>query len=249
MKKTVILLNNAGGVGKTAAVASLAGLAVTEGMRVLCVDLDPQATLTRQFLPSPPETDIGAALRGGRLPVSNVLFNFDLVPSSPNLQDSDRANGIAAGDYSGVARALSPMKTRYDLILVDCPPSLGYLSRCAIAAADYILSPVLPDIKSLIGLQHLEAAVAEYATKDVLGIDGVFLANYNGRRRLDAEIAAKISELYEDRLYMAKIRQCNKVRECLTEWTDVATYAPTSNAATDYRRLLTELTKRLENNE
>ena len=242
MKQIVILLNNAGGVGKTAAVATLAALLVEAGKRVLIVDVDPQATVTRQFLMAPPEENIGAALLGGPVPIRNVLFNFDLVPASPTLTDEI----IAGADYSRMAKALEPLRKQYDYIFVDCPPSLGYLSRCAIAAADYILSPVLPDMKSLYGLQHLEDAVDKFASKAEPGIDGVFLANYNGRRMMDVAVAAKLKEMYPDQMFDAKIRQCNKVRECLRQWCDVATYAPHSNAAVDYRRLLNELMERME---
>ena len=242
MKKIIILLNNAGGVGKTAAVASLAGLMAAQGLRILVVDLDPQATLTRQFLPKKPSADISAALRGGTVPIKSILFNLDIIPATPAL--ADVREGRAGRDW--LARVLAPLQPRYDYILIDCPPSLGFMSCSAIAAADYILSPVLPDLKSLYGLQQLEDAVDECATKAEEGIDGVFLANYNARRNLDVDIAEKLKELYGDRLFGTRIRQCNKVRECLRAWTDVATYAPRSNAAVDFRHLLRELQERLD---
>lgn len=242
MKKIIIVFNNAGGVGKTATVASLAGQMAEQGRRVLAVDLDPQATLTKQFLPAPPSVDIGAALRGGTVPIASVLFNFDLIPASPTLSDEI----IGSDNYTCLAKLLEPMRKQYDFIIVDCPPSMGYLSRNAIAAADYILSPVLPDLKSIYGTQHLEDAIEAYATKNSPGIDGIFLTGFNRRRIMDLDVVAKLKEMYPQRLFDTKIRTCNKVRECLRAWCDVTTYAPRSNAAVDYRRLLNELIDRLQ---
>ncbi len=239
MKKIIILLNNAGGVGKTAAVASLAGMMAADGKRILAVDLDGQATLTRQYLPELPDDDIGTALQGGPVPIKAVQFGLDIVPATPRLAN------LAAGDTTWLKEALAPFAKTYDYILADCPPSLGYISRCAIAAADYVLSPVLPDLKSLYGLQQLEDVVDMFGTKDEPGIDGVFLANYNGRRSLDRDVEAKLHELYGKKLFEARIRQCNKLRECLRGMTDIQTYAPRSTGAVDYRKLLDELLLRL----
>lgn len=239
MKQIIILLNNAGGVGKTAAVASLAGMMAAEGKRILAVDLDGQATLTRQYLPELPDDDIGTALLGGPVPIKAVQFGLDIVPATPRLAN------LTSSDTTWLKDALAPLKKTYDYFLVDCPPSLGYISRCAIAAADFVMAPVLPDLKSLYGLQQLEDSVDMYATKDEPGIDGVFIANYNGRRSLDRDVETKLRELYGNKLFEARIRQCIKLRECLRGLTDIQSYAPRSSGAIDYRKLLDELLNRL----
>lgn len=239
MKQIIILLNNAGGVGKTAAVASLAGMMAAEGKRILAVDLDGQATLTRQYIPGFPDTDIGSVLMGGPVPVISVQFGLDIVPATPRLAN------LTSSDTTWLKDALAPLKKTYDYILVDCPPSLGHISRCAIAAADFVLSPVLPDLKSLYGLQQLEDVVDMFGTKAEPGIDGVFFANFNGRRGLDRDVEAKLHELYPDKLFNVRIGQCNKLRECLRGMTDIQSYAPRSSGAYDYRKLLDELLTRL----
>lgn len=165
MGAVVALLNQKGGVGKTTVTLGLTSAAARAGRRVLVVDLDPQASATWVLGIDPAEVSRSAAalVDGSTVDASEIVVpasprwgqHIDLVPSGPVLQRAEQ------GDTVHLRRALAAVQHRYDAVLVDCPPSLGSLTRSALGAARHALLVVEPSALSLRGIGAVADTVDE----------------------------------------------------------------------------------------
>ena len=242
MKKIICLYNHAGGVGKTTAAAAIASLLAARGLRTLAVDLDSQANLTQFLSAKRPGDSIEQALRGGPLPLIDLQPYLCLAPASPGLitVENELRNDQNARALQNV---LSETRDDFDFVVIDTPPSTDYLAINALSAADFLLVPVLPDGKSLAGLDQVRIACK--ASSSTTTIDGIFLSNYNSRRCLDAFIDEELRKRHAGLVFETRIRQCISLRECALHGCDIISYAPRSSAAQDYKSLVDELIQRL----
>ena len=162
---TLALVNNKGGVGKTASAVSLAAGLAAEGRRVLLADLDAQGSaslslgLVRADLqPGTAEVILdGRQVRDAIRPSS--VAGLDILPGSMKLASADLSLADVKGREAVLKAALTPIRADYDFIVLDCPPSLGLLTVNALTAADFFLIPVTPDYLALEGLVNLLEAV------------------------------------------------------------------------------------------
>ncbi|MER3481714.1 MAG: hypothetical protein C4327_14940 [Meiothermus sp.] len=156
--QTVAVFNQAGGVGKTTLTLNLGYHLAQRGLKVLLVDLDPQATLTA-FLglaPSDLEATVyDALLRREGLPIHKNLAGMDLVPSNILLAGAEQELVSALNREGRLRKALEEVRAAYDVALVDCPPSLGLLAILGLAAADYVVVPVQTHFKAYLGTDQL----------------------------------------------------------------------------------------------
>ena len=156
--KTITVFNQAGGVGKTTLALNLGYHLARQGARVLLVDLDPQASLTTflGFEPDDLETTLYEALmERSPLPIIGEVFGMALVPSNITLAGAEQELVSALGREARLKRVLDPAAASFDLVVVDCPPSLGLLAVLGLAAADYILVPVQTQYKAYKGTDQL----------------------------------------------------------------------------------------------
>lgn len=245
--KTIAVINQKGGVGKsTTALAVGAGL-ILEGASVLFIDLDAQGNLSYT---------LGADTQGynamGVLQKPETLkgeiqhtAQGDIIPSSPALTGADVIITETGKEYR-LKEALESISSAYDFCVIDTPPALGILTVNALTACDGAVIPAQADIYSLQGIAQLNSTiqtVKKYCNPN-LSIMGIVLTRYNGRsviRREVAEMLEQTAGSLHTKLYKTKIRECTAIVEAQATKESIFSYAPKSNAATDYKALIDEI--------
>lgn len=194
---TVAVVSLKGGVGKTTVTLGLAAAAWQQGMRTLVVDLDPQANSTSALDPQPYPFTMNDVLADGRegvaveaITVSGWGASIDLVPSETALEHRNIPSGSASAER--LRTVLAGLDSQYDLILIDCPPSVGELTRNALVAADRVLVVTEPGYFALQGAASAMVAidVVKETANSQLSVVGI-LANRvrPGRREADIRLA------------------------------------------------------------
>ncbi len=201
---TIAVANQKGGVAKTTTVASLGAALVELGERVLLVDLDPQGSLTFSLGIDPEELDVtvGEVLLGTSPPGEAVLVTEDgmhLMPASITLTQVEEALVSRTGREQRLRVALDKISADYDMILIDCPPSLGVLTVGALSAAQQVLIPLQAETLSHRGVGQLLDTIHDVKKfiNSSLTIVGVLPTMYDGRTRHAQNVLAAISETYD----------------------------------------------------
>ncbi|HEU4751494.1 MAG TPA: ParA family protein [Armatimonadota bacterium] len=203
--QTIAIAQQKGGVGKTTSVANLAAAFVRRGLRVLAVDCDPQGSLTLALGGDPVEVTatIGdAMLSGGPIPIqSTQIEHLDLCPATRLLADVEFQLAPRVGRERFLARTLKQVEERYDITLLDAPPSLGLLTINCLTAAQAVFVPVTPSLLGAAGLRDLLATVEEVreGINPGLKIGGVFITFADPRtvagKRAEADLREDLGAL------------------------------------------------------
>jgi len=231
--------NIKGGVGKTATAVNLSYLAAAEGYRVLLWDLDPQGAASYLFRIKPRVKGGGKALIKGRRPVDDAIKGtdfdgLDLLPADFTYRNLDLMLDSAKQPARRLAGLLAPLKKEYDLVVLDCPPSISLLSESVLHAADLLLVPLIPTTLSVRTLDQL--------TDFVGGFNGhkpailAFFSMLDRRKRLHTQIAA---ELPAERSGFANavIPAASIIEQMSVHRAPVAAFASRTQAARQYREL------------
>lgn len=238
-QRITAIINEKGGTGKTTTADALAyGLSRRE--KVLSIDLDPQCNLSavrgELEIKGPTiydvltgETTITSAVRRGE--------GGDFIAGSRNLAALSPPTGY-------LTDAIRELPGHYDFIVIDCPPTLGALSICALTAATDIIIPVTPDVFALQALANIREtvkAVRRHGNPD-LKIAGILFTRYTGRTNITQEMsevfAGAAAEL-GTKVYKARIRECTAIREAQALRQNILTFTR-SNGAQDYDQFITE---------
>jgi chromosome partitioning protein len=244
MARTITVLSQKGGTGKTTVVRTLADAYRRVGIRVLCADLDPQGNLSDYFDVPPEASPTVADVLAGDAHAADAIHD-GVLPANLGLAQAELVLGGKMGRELTLRRALRDVRPRYDLVLLDCPPSLGLLTVNALVAADHALISSEAEYFSLQGVeQALE--VVELA-KDSLHPDldwlGVVL-NIADMRLIHArEALAQLKERFGERVFDTVIRRSVRYAESAERGVSVLDYAPDLGA--DYLALAEELLSRL----
>lgn len=251
MARIISVITQKGGVGKTTIVNALAATLTKNGQKVLTVDLDPQSNLS---------FSMGAE-------TENVSTVYDVLKSEISaadcIQHTDTADILPADillssieiEYQGRNRefllrnALEDIKDMYDCILIDSPPSLGILTVNALAASEYALTPMLPDIFSLQGITKVYETIERVrkTCNPDISIGGIIINKYNRRSRLHKEVygtAKLISEKFDIPVLSSYIRECIYYTECQSLQCDITNYGRRRTALRDFEKLAKELEER-----
>jgi len=251
---TLALVNAKGGVGKTTTAVNVAAGLVELGRRVLLVDLDAQGSaalslgLTREEL----EPGAAAVLLDGQSLAAAVrptyIEGLRILPGSLGLASADLALADVSGREEVLAAALAPARAKYDLVLVDCPPSMGLLSVNALVAADRYIVPVTPDYLAAAGLVALLEAVERIRAGigRAAGLLGILLTLADYRLNVTAELAGMIRRQFGRAVFRTEIRGNVKLKEAPSFGRTVLDYAPRSTGAVAYRELTREVLARLK---
>jgi chromosome partitioning protein len=241
---TIAVLSQKGGTGKTTAVRTLTDILRRIGLRVLAVDLDPQANLS-DYLDVDPDAEptIGDVLAGRAKPAEAV--HDGIIPANLGLAEAELMLGGKMGRELTLKRALRELKPAYDVVLIDCPPALGLLTVNALVAAEYALLSAEAQYFALQGVeQALE--VIELA-RDSLNPDlqwlGVVLNIADMRTRHSREAFDSLREHFGDKLLDTTIRASIAYAESAERAVSILDYRP--DLATDYLNVADELLRRL----
>lgn len=241
---TIAVLSQKGGTGKTTAVRTLTDILRRIGLRVLAVDLDPQANLS-DYLDVDPDAEptIGDVLAGRAKPAEAV--HDGIIPANLGLAEAELMLGGKMGRELTLKRALRELKPAYDVVLIDCPPALGLLTVNALVAAEYALLSAEAQYFALQGVeQALE--VIELA-RDSLNPDlqwlGVVLNIADMRTRHSREAFDSLREHFGDKLLDTTIRASIAYAESAERAVSILDYRP--DLATDYLHVADELLRRL----
>ncbi|MCK4660041.1 MAG: ParA family protein [Phycisphaerae bacterium] len=261
--RTIAIINQKGGVGKTTTVANLGAALALAGRRVLLIDLDPQTHLTLSCNVEPDTDqlsiyDILIDEKSADEAAVEVEKNTWLIGSDIDLAAAETELANVTGRELILRNALSAMVGRYDFILIDCPPSLGLLTVNALTAAEEVFVPLQPHFLALQGVGKLFETVALVRDRlnPKLSVTGIVLCLYETGTRLAGEVVADLRQFIENargtvvpwahaRIFDTVIRRNIKLAECPSHGLTIFDYEPRSNGALDYARLAGEVLGKL----
>ncbi|MDY6913327.1 MAG: ParA family protein [Planctomycetota bacterium] len=256
--RTIAVINQKGGVGKTTTVANL-GAAVAACRRDTClVDLDPQSHLTLHFgiepgLPARSMYDVLTGKTAFSEAVQTVAPHLALVPSVIDLAAAEVELVGTVGREQILADKLVAQPPPYEFVLIDCPPSLGLLTLNALAAANEVLIPLQPHFLALQGLGKLLETVSlvQRRINPALRVSGVIFCMYESNTRLAGEVLEDLKAFFAAarntpspwstaRIFQCVIRRNIKLAECPSHGRTIFDYEPHSHGAQDYQALAEE---------
>ncbi len=246
MGQVIAFANQKGGVAKTTTTLNL-GVALAErGQRVLAIDLDPQGNLTMSQGLDPDDLERSMFdVLVHKTPIVEVIHHqeIDLAVSSIDLAGAELALSSMIGRERALQKALLPVRSDYDFILIDTPPSLGLLTINALTAADGVIVPVQCEYLSLRGLIQLEntlTMIRDNLNPDVR-IRGILPTMFDGRTLHAKEAVEILEENFGDLVFQTKIRKTVRYAEAPVKGTSVLKYDSKGNAAKAYRDLAGEV--------
>ena len=244
--KTIAIINQKGGTGKTTTAINLGTALARLKKKVLLIDLDPQANLSYSFGIQNPNGSIAEVLQGKKT-LQTILVEregLNIAPSSLSLADVEVSLVNKIGRENILKDRLKALKG-YDYVFIDSPPSLSVLTVNALNTANDVLIPAQMEVLSLQGLTQLLDTVKEVkrVLNNRLKIDGIIPSMYDGRRRLSGEVLDTIDKNIKEKVFKTHIRECVKIAEAPSFAKSVLTYAPHSNGAIDYMSLAKEFIK------
>lgn len=253
--KVIAVANQKGGVGKTTTAVNLAACIAAAGQRVLLFDLDPQANATSGVGVEKVE---GASayrplLGEGALTDKIKPTAFDrlsLIPSEVDMCGADVELARSENHLQRVALALQPVRDsgKFDLILVDCPPSLGILTLNAFVVADGVLVPLQCEYYALEGITMMNRVLTQLRDAGVnprLEIFGVVMTMFDGRTKLSNEVVTEVRALLGDRVFETVIPRSTKLAEAPSFGKPILHYDKYSASAAAYDVLAQEVMTRL----
>jgi chromosome partitioning protein len=249
----ISLCNQKGGVGKTTTVINLGAALAEFGRKVLLVDFDPQASLTvgLGINPNVVDSTIYHLMMERDVPLDDVVVptnvpGVDLIPSNIDFAGAEMQLINEVGREQVLSRALDRAKTRYDVILVDCQPSLGLLTVNALAAADGVIVPLECEYFALRGVALLKGTIEKVQDRlnPKLTIVGLLGTMYDGRTLHSREVLQTLVSGWGESVFQTVIRRTIKFSEATVAGEPLTEYASTSSGAESYRQLAKEVLAR-----
>jgi chromosome partitioning protein len=258
--RTIALMNQKGGVGKTTTTVNLGAALAEQGQRVCLIDLDPQAHLTINYGVEPGTADTVSLYHvlvedhSILEAVQKVGDNIALVPSSIDLAAAEIELVSVLGRETLMRKKLESAQHDFDFILFDCPPSLGLLTINALAAATEVIIPMQPHFLALQGVAKLLETVqlVNRRMNPKLNVSGIVLTMFDAQTKLSMEVVAELNGFIDAaagkplpwanaKVFDTKIRRNIKLAESPSFGKTIIQYEPSSNGANDYRALAREV--------
>ncbi|MCS7173216.1 MAG: ParA family protein [Armatimonadetes bacterium] len=253
MAAVLAVVNQKGGVGKSTTALNLSAALARRGRRVLLVDLDPQGNAT-SGLGIPKEglrsSVYDVLLR--RLPLRAVLLptavdGLEVAPSTVELAGAEVELATEVDREGRLREALEGLRDRYDLVAVDCPPSLGLLTLNALVAADQALLPIQCEYYALEGLSLLlrTLELVRESLNPQLRVGGVVLTMYDPRTKLSEQVAREVRAFFGGEVFRTVIPRTVRLAEAPSHGQPIFLYDPHSRGAAAYDALAEEVAERL----
>jgi chromosome partitioning protein len=240
--RRVAVYNSKGGVGKTTTAVNLAYLAAQRGQRTLVWDLDPQAAATYIFRIRPRVKGGGERVVRGRKPIDAAVkgtdfANLDLLPADFTYRHMDLMLDHSKRPTKRLGRVLEPLQDEYDLVVLDCPPSVSLVSENILRAADLVLSPMIPTTLSVRTFDQLcEFVVDMHRSARLTG----FFSMVDRRKRLHRDLLEQLPAERAD-VARASIPAQSLIEQMAVQRAPVPHYAPRSAATRSYTQLFAEV--------
>ena len=251
--RVIALCNQKGGVGKTTTTINTAAALAEYGRKVLLVDFDPQGALTRGLGIEPTdgqtiyELMINRKLKTQDVILKTQIEGLDIIPANIQLSAAEIQLVAEPGREKILAAVLRPVLGNYDVVMIDCQPSLGLLTVNALTAAHGVMIPVACDYFALKGLELLIRNTVELVKErlnESLKIDGILATMYDPRTLHSRNMLNQLNEEYGDTVFRSVIKLTVKFKDSSERGKPVTVYAPSSEAAELYRAVAREMVDR-----
>ena len=250
MGKTIVFVNQKGGVGKTTSAINIGAYIALAGKKVLLVDFDSQGNMSSGVGVSKDKPTIYELLAGTATPQAAVkkssIPNLDAISASIDLSGA----AIELVDQENweyyLKNALDPLKSKYDYILIDGPPSLGILTLNGLAAADSVLVPMQCEYFALEGITLLLQTVQK-VQKEInpnLTIGGIFFTMYDSRTRLAQDVVLQVKSYFKDVVFNTIVPRNVRLSEAPSHGLPICKYDPECAGAKSYEKLAEEVIRR-----
>ncbi|WP_257866268.1 ParA family protein [Nocardioides marmotae] len=251
--RVVSMCNQKGGVGKTTTTINLGASLVEQGRKVLLVDFDPQGSLSVGLGLNPHEMDLTVynLLMERDVTLDDVVVpsgvpGMDLLPSNIDLSAAEVQLVHEVAREQTLQRVLAPALAEYDVILIDCQPSLGLLTVNALTASHGVIVPLECEYFALRGVALLKTTIDKVKERlnPGLEIDGVLGTMFDGRTLHSREVMERLVQAWGDKVFHTVIRRTVKFSDSTVAGEPITTYASSSAGADSYRQLAKEVLAR-----
>jgi len=252
MPRIYAFANQKGGVGKTTTAVNLGAYLAASGRKVLLVDADPQANATSSL--GVDKNAVNPSIYHAliqEVPLDQIILlthrlHLDLVPSSPALAGAEVEMVPLLGREYLLQRALTPIRDRYDYILIDCPPSLGLLTINALTAADGVIIPIQCEYLPLEGLSLLLRTInlVHERLNPRLTVVGMVMTMHDARTNLSRQVVEEVRRHFPREVFDTVIPRSVRLSEAPSYGETILSYAPGSTGALAYRALAMEVLRR-----
>ncbi len=251
--RVIAMVNQKGGVGKTTSTINLGAALAEAGRKVLVVDFDPQGALSAGLGTNPHELDLTVynVLMDRKVDIRHAIRhteieNIDLLPANIDLSAAEvqLVNEVAREQV--LDRALKKIEDDYDVILIDCQPSLGLLTVNALTAAHGVIIPLICEFFALRAVALLVETIEKVQDRlnPRLQVDGVLATMYDARTLHSREVISRLVEAFGDKVFETVIKRTIKFADATVAAEPITTYAGNHQGADSYRRLAKELVSR-----
>ena len=253
--KVVAMVNQKGGVGKTTSTISLGAALAEYGRKVLLVDFDPQGALSDAMGVNANELDVtiynllvDSDCHVGDVLVTTDVVDVDLIPANIDLSAAEVQLVNEVGREHALSRALAPVLPDYDIVLIDCQPSLGLLTVNALAASDYVVIPMQAEYFALRGVALLTNTIDKVVARvnPKVSVLGVLVTMYNKGTLHSREVLERVRSAFGDKVFQTVIAKTIKFADSVVAHEPITEYAPDSPGAESYRQLAREVIARMD---
>lgn len=252
MGRIIAVANQKGGVGKTTTSINLSACIAAKGKKVLVIDIDPQGNTTSGYgiEKNELENTIYELILGDcsieDCIIKDIMPNISILPSNVNLAAAEiEMIGVEKKEFI-LRNEVDWIKDRYDFIIIDCPPSLSFLTVNAMTTADSVLVPIQCEYYALEGLSQLIHTVqlVKERLNTNLEIEGVVFTMYDARTNLSLQVVENVKDNLEQNIYKAIIPRNVRLAEAPSYGMPINLYDPKSAGAEKYRELAEEVIHR-----
>ncbi len=250
----IVIANQKGGVGKTTTAINLSAACAMQGRKVLLIDLDPQGNTSLSFVESASvEASAFEIFTETQQPWDNSIYstkveNLEIVPSKINLA---KLEAKLVGDFDAIFRLrdrIEQIRSNYDLIIIDTPPTLGLITVNALVAASYVLIPIQSSYFALEGTDDLLETIEKVRSRPNPDLEllGVVVTLFDKRTALSKDVEAQIRDVFGEKAFKTVITRSVRLEESPAHKETIFTFSPKSSGAIEYQNLSAEVLNRVQ---